>query len=74
MSEIQKQQVANLIENREVARLGGGEKAIEKQHSKGKYTARERIHMLLDWYMSSHRISRLRPARCLYLWRRRSAR
>ena len=48
MSEIQKQQVANLIENREVARLGGGEKAIEKQHSKGKYTARERIHMLLD--------------------------
>ena len=32
MSEIQKQQVANLIENREVARLGGGEKAIEKQH------------------------------------------
>ena len=48
MSEIQKQQVANLIENREVARLGGGEKAIEKQHAKGKYTARERIHMLLD--------------------------
>ena len=48
MSEIQKQQVANLIENREVARLGGGEKAIEKQLSKGKYTARERIHMLLD--------------------------
>ena len=48
MCEIQKQQVANLIENREVARLGGGEKAIEKQHSKGKYTARERIHMLLD--------------------------
>ena len=48
MSEIQKQQVANLIENREVARLGGGEKAIEKQHSKGTNTARERIHMLLD--------------------------
>ena len=48
MSEIQKQQVANLIENREVARMGGGEKAIEKQHAKGKYTARERIHMLLD--------------------------
>ncbi len=48
MSEIQKQQVANLIENREIARMGGGEKAIEKQHAKGKYTARERIHMLLD--------------------------
>ncbi|MBR2170151.1 MAG: acyl-CoA carboxylase subunit beta, partial [Alistipes sp.] len=48
MSEIQKQQVAKLIENREVARMGGGEKAIQKQHDKGKYTARERIQMLLD--------------------------
>ena len=48
MSEIQKQQVAKLIENREIARLGGGEKAIEKQHAQGKYTARERIQMLLD--------------------------
>ena len=47
MSEIQKQ-VAKLIENREIARMGGGEKAIEKQHAKGKYTARERIQMLLD--------------------------
>jgi acetyl-CoA carboxylase carboxyltransferase component len=28
--------------------LGGGEKAIEKQHAQGKYTARERIAMLLD--------------------------
>ena len=34
MSEIQKQQVAKLIENREIARLGGGEKAIQKQHEK----------------------------------------
>ena len=34
MSEIQKQ-IAKLIENRETARLGGGEKAIEKQHAKG---------------------------------------
>ena len=30
------------------ARLGGGEKAIDKQHEKGKYTARERVNMLLD--------------------------
>lgn len=29
-------------------RLGGGEKSIEKQHSKGKLTARERIDLLLD--------------------------
>ena len=28
--------------------MGGGIKAIEKQHAKGKYTARERINMLLD--------------------------
>ena len=30
------------------ALLGGGEKRIEKQHEKGKLTARERIHFLLD--------------------------
>ena len=29
-------------------RLGGGEKRIEKHHSKGKLTARERINFLLD--------------------------
>lgn len=33
---------------RQQARLGGGEKGIEKQHSKGKLTARERIDLLLD--------------------------
>ncbi len=31
-----------------LAHLGGGEKRIEKQHEKGKLTARERIHFLLD--------------------------
>ncbi|MDD4608830.1 MAG: acyl-CoA carboxylase subunit beta [Bacteroidaceae bacterium] len=40
--------VKELIELREEARLGGGQKAIDKQHQKGKYTARERIAMLLD--------------------------
>lgn len=40
--------VKELIQLREKARLGGGEKRIEAQHSKGKYTARERINMLLD--------------------------
>ena len=30
------------------ARLAGGEKAIERQHSRGKLTARERIEKLLD--------------------------
>ncbi|MDG1475952.1 MAG: acyl-CoA carboxylase subunit beta [Vicingaceae bacterium] len=32
----------------EEAKLGGGEKRIESQHKKGKLTARERIHFLLD--------------------------
>ena len=32
----------------EEAHLGGGEDRIEKQHGKGKLTARERIHFLLD--------------------------
>lgn len=44
----QAEKIKQLIEKREVARLGGGEKAIAKQHEKGKYTARERINMLLD--------------------------
>ena len=39
---------AQLIELREEARLGGGQKRIDAQHAKGKYTARERIQMLLD--------------------------
>ena len=47
MSENQNK-VAELINLREEAKLGGGEKRIEAQHAKGKYTARERINMLLD--------------------------
>ncbi len=30
------------------AKLGGGEKRIDKQHQKGKLTARERVHYFLD--------------------------
>ena len=44
----QLEKIKELIAKREKARLGGGEKAIEKQHQRGKYTARERIDMLLD--------------------------
>lgn len=44
----QLEKVKELIALREQARLGGGEKRIESQHKKGKYTARERIAMLLD--------------------------
>ncbi|MDE5882482.1 MAG: acyl-CoA carboxylase subunit beta [Muribaculaceae bacterium] len=44
----QQEKIQELIEKRTEARLGGGEKAIDKQHAKGKYTARERIAQLLD--------------------------
>ena len=44
----QLEKVKELIALRDQARLGGGEKRIESQHKKGKYTARERIAMLLD--------------------------
>lgn len=40
--------VKELMEMRQKARMGGGEKRIESQHKKGKYTARERIELLLD--------------------------
>ena len=42
------EKINELIEKRAQARLGGGQKAIDKQHAKGKYTARERIAQLLD--------------------------
>lgn len=44
MTEKQKE----LIELKEKLRQGGGEKAIEKQHSLGKLTARERVAKLFD--------------------------
>lgn len=44
----QLEKVKELIALRAEARLGGGEKAIAKQHERGKYTARERINQLLD--------------------------
>jgi len=42
------EKVKNLIDLRAKAKLGGGEKRIASQHAKGKFTARERIDMLLD--------------------------
>ena len=44
----QTEKIKALMELRAKARVGGGEKAIEKQHEKGKLTARERINLLLD--------------------------
>lgn len=42
------EKIKHLIQLREKAKLGGGEKRIEAQHKKGKLTARERIELLLD--------------------------
>jgi len=40
--------IAQLEAKRAEAMLGGGQKRIDAQHAKGKLTARERIHILLD--------------------------
>src|SRR5258706_2250196 len=40
--------VAQIRNEEEIIREGGGSKAIENQHSKGRLTARERIHLLVD--------------------------
>jgi len=40
--------IEELRRMREKAHLGGGEERIEKQHEKGKMTARERVETLLD--------------------------
>ncbi|XP_065643603.1 propionyl-CoA carboxylase beta chain, mitochondrial isoform X2 [Hydra vulgaris] len=40
--------VEKITKKREAALLGGGPKRIESQHKKGKLTARERVHLLLD--------------------------
>ena len=43
-----KDKIKLLEQKQNEAKLGGGEKRIEAQHSKGKLTARERIHFLID--------------------------
>ena len=40
--------IQQLAGKREAARLGGGQKRIDSQHSKAKLTARERIELLVD--------------------------
>ena len=40
--------VERLKQKRKEAKQGGGEKRIQKQHDKGKLTARERLDLLLD--------------------------
>jgi len=43
-----KEKIQQLDSKIREAKLGGGEKRIESQHKKGKMTARERIHFLID--------------------------
>ena len=69
MSEIQNK-INTLIENREKARMGGGQKRIDAQHGKGKYTARERIQMLLDEDRSKSSTCSSRTAATTSAWTR----
>lgn len=48
MSEVQDPRLEELRARKEQARLGGGQARIDKQHAKGKMTARERIDKFLD--------------------------
>ena len=43
-----KEIVEQLAQKRAAAALGGGQERIDKQHSRGKLTARERVELLLD--------------------------
>ncbi len=43
-----KKKFDELTKKREEAKIAGGKERIEKQHKKGKYTARERVEKLLD--------------------------
>lgn len=45
---VMQEKINELLKKREEARLGGGQKRIDKQHAQGKFTARERILMFLD--------------------------
>jgi len=40
--------IVELIQQRAIAHQGGGPERIAQQHAKGKYTARERLELLLD--------------------------
>ena len=44
--------IKELEKRREKAKIGGGKKRIDSQHSKGKLTARERIEEIFDKSLS----------------------
>jgi len=43
-----KERIQRLREIKEAAALGGGKEKIDREHKKGKLTARERIDLLID--------------------------
>ena len=45
---VNQQKVELLHKNLEHVRMGGGQSRIDKQHAKGKMTARERLEILFD--------------------------
>ncbi|MER5893426.1 acyl-CoA carboxylase subunit beta [Streptomyces sp. NPDC001876] len=57
-----REQVAELLDTRELARGGTGDRATAAQHAKGKLTARERIELLLD-EGTFHEVEQLRRHR-----------
>jgi len=48
LTEKHKKLISELKEKRQEINLGGGQGRIDSQHKKGKQTARERVHQLLD--------------------------
>ncbi|MET0787412.1 MAG: carboxyl transferase domain-containing protein, partial [Paenisporosarcina sp.] len=42
------EKISDLYDRKREIELGGGDERIEKQHAKGKLTARERIDLLVD--------------------------
>jgi propionyl-CoA carboxylase beta chain len=47
-SSLMDEKIDDMYERKRKVELGGGEKRIQSQHDKGKLTARERIHLLID--------------------------
>ena len=48
MSDTNAQKIQELRDKREIWKRGGGKSKVEKQHSRGKLTARERLELLFD--------------------------
>lgn len=67
-----KELIKNLEELNRKAEKGGGDARIEKQHSVGKLTARERIELLLEKVRLSNWTSWLLIVVPISVWRSRS--